>query len=250
MADDVKILPGAVKVTGGGTHVPGVPNPELYQLSLDADERERYDSIFAKLRDEGMGEGLPLHVLTVLTMELNRLRPLARTGDKEKARQFRDVTTDLARLTHDAEKRREARSAGETVPKLMARYMTDARRYIEEHVGEHTIKCRNCNSEITTDGLPLWAVSWQHDETGEIIYFKWSPEVMRLYNEGLIEMHQAAYMLRTSPKALVHTARRWKDPIRECDVPKEEELLEAMMARDTREWERAREDEKAQEETT
>lgn len=242
MPEEPKLVPGAVKVTGGGTHVPGVADPELYQLNLKETELEDYHAIFGKLEDEGMGEGLSRHVLTVLTMEMNRLRPLARS-DAQKAKQLKDIMDQLSRLTQDAQKRRDLRSAGESLPKLHARYMGDARKHIEEHVGEFVLKCDNCGELLSTDGLPHWAISFERDGDGEVIYFKWSPEVMHHYNQGAIPLHVAAHILRTSPKSLIHTAEKWKSPLRPCNIDEEERLLRELLGQEVADWERKHRDE-------
>jgi hypothetical protein len=247
---DEAIIPGAVKVTGGGTHVPGVPQPELYQLNLKSDELGRYHAIFQKLKAEGLGDGMPLHVMTVLTMEMNRLLPLSRS-DANKAKQLKETVDQLNKLTTEAQKRRDARAAGESLPKLHARYMRDARKYVEDHVGELTLSCQNCGEVLTTDGLPHWAIAFVPDEAGEIIYFKWSPEVMHHYNEGTIPLHVAAHILRTSPKALFHTAEKWKTPLKQCNIEEEEGRLKALLDADVAAWEKERAaDLEAEEENT
>jgi len=248
MAQTPIVVPGAVKTTGGGTHVPGTADPELYQLNLKPDELSDYHAIFAKLNDEGMGDGLPLHVMTVLTMEMNRLRPLAQ-GDAAKAKQFKEVTDQLSRLTSEAQKRRDAKNAGESVPKMVSRYMAEARHHIEDNIGEFTFMCKSCGEVVTTDGLPLWAVQFVKDDDGEIITYKWSPEVMKHYNDGLIPLHVAAHILRTSPKSLYHTADKWKEPLKPCNIDEEERLLRELLLADASAWERKREDELVAEET-
>lgn len=247
MAQQPIVVPGAVKTTGGGTHVPGTADPELYQLNLKPDELEDYHLIFSKLSEEGMGDGLPLHVMTVLTMEMNRLRPLAQ-GDSAKAKQFKEVTDQLSRLTSEAQKRRDVKTAGENIPKMYGRYAAQARRYVEDNIGEFTFMCKGCGEVVTTDGLPLWAVQFVKGDDGEIITYKWSPEVMWHYNEGHIPLHLAAHILRTSPLSLYHTAEKWKDTLRPCNMDEEERLLNELLVADVAAWERKREDELVAEE--
>jgi len=215
------------------------PSGLPYELELSPADLDAYNRTKQRFLDDGYEDNASLHLLCVAILEMNRFRSLS-LNEPQARKQFKDMTELASKLAHQLEQQKIQRAAGMSVPALFEKYMDDAKQYIEKHIGEFSFKCKSCGAVVTTDGLPHWAISWPTDEDGEITYFKWSPEVMRLYNEGVIPMHIAAYILRTSPMALIYTAEKRGEEIRECDREEEEKKLRELLERDRREYERER----------
>ncbi|GAH43903.1 unnamed protein product, partial [marine sediment metagenome] len=168
-------------------------------------------------------------------IEMNRNRSLART-DASARKNFKDIAQLASSMADTLEKQRIARAAGQNLPKMFGKYMSDAEHYIRKNIGEFALSCTNCKEVLTTDGLPHWAISWPKDGEGESGYYKWSPEVLGCYNKGAFEMHVAAYILRTSPRAIMHTAQVRGEQLRECDLKDEEAKLRELLEHDVEEW--------------
>jgi predicted HTH domain antitoxin len=117
---------------------------------------------------------------------------------------------------------------------LLDEYQNKAKEFIKSHAGEFTVlaklKCPSCSTQVKelvgTDGLPFWACVWEKNSDGEVIYLKWSKEILWLYEQGQLSLGQAAFILRTSPRGIMYTAQRRGELLKESDLQEaEEEIL-------------------------
>ncbi len=214
------------------------PMPEAYGSELDESERAEYETIKRKFLDQdGYEDGMDVHQLCLLMLLQNKLRP--NIQDARQERRFGEFSKQISDIIAKLEKRKLTRGSEDTIPKMFERYAAESRVFIKKHIGEFSFRCKGCNTVVATDGLPHWAIQFELDESGEVTYPRWSPEVLRLYNDGVIPMHLAAYVLRTSPKALIHTAQVRDEQIRECNEMLEESELQKLLRRDIEEFEDA-----------
>lgn len=216
-----------------------VAQDDLYGIELLPAERVAYDAIRDTLVDtHGYPEGPLLHQLCLMTLQQNRLQPNLRTGADEK--RFASLSKDIASIADSLERQMAQRKEGRTSADIVNDYLARAKQFIKDRAGEHSIKCESCGTVVTTDGLPLWAIQYDPDDGTEAVRFKWSPEVIRLFNDEVIPMHLACYILRTSPKAIRYTQRMRGEHLRDFDEAEEEKQLAELLARDREEYEDAR----------
>jgi hypothetical protein len=175
-------------------------------------------------------------------LEAENPRAFARDRDLQLGKQnsHKRIIEVEKQMTYESEKKQEESDA----IVLLDKYMEKAQKFVKDHAGEFSfvaeLECPQCHGmvkeTVSTDGLPWWACTWERDSDGEIIYLKWSPEVMWLYNRGRITLAEAAFILRTSPKGLLYTAKRRNEKANECDEYHEETELKKL--REASDWPR------------
>ncbi len=114
---------------------------------------------------------------------------------------------------------------------LLDEYQDRAREFVKSHAGEFTVlaklKCPNCGTQVKelvdTEGVPYWACTWEKDSQGEVVYLKWSAEILWLYEQGQMSLGQAAFILRTSPRGIMYTAQRRGELLKESNLQEAEE---------------------------
>jgi len=207
---------------------------DIYNAELSPAERQSYDLIRAQIvQQKNYEDGPLLHMLVTLMLVHNQLKPNIRDGAGEK--RLGAMADKIASLIKELDRERERKSSGLTVPEFHATYMKDAAKFVRSHAGEFAFECKNCGTVVSTDGLPFWACQFV-DDGGQDLHIKWSPEVLRLYNDGVIPMHIVSYILRTSPQEIRYSAGVREEELRECDEQEEERLLRVLLERDEEEF--------------
>jgi len=213
-------------------------HPDIYNAELSPVERASYDLVKAQVvAEKGYEDGPLLHMLVTLMLAHNQLKPNIRDGAGEK--RLGAIADKIMSLSKGLDDEKARRASGLSIPEFHAAYMRDAAKFVREHAGEFAFECKGCGAIVSTDGLPLWACQFV-DEGGQDMTIKWSPEALRLYNDGQIPMHVVCYILRTSPKEIHYSSMVREEELRECDEPAEEKLLRALLERDEEEFDDGR----------
>ena len=83
-----------------------------------------------------------------------------------------------------------------------------AEEWVLSRIGELADRCPGCGVVLTPPALPHWAFEPTKNAQGVVYYPVWSPELWGLVVTREIPLWIMAYVLRTSPEGLQHTARR------------------------------------------
>lgn len=86
--------------------------------------------------------------------------------------------------------------------------LDEIEKFLQEHIGEYSFKCKQCGTIVNTQGLPHWAIEKRDEPTGEKVYFVFSPELWYLYRKRLLPLHVLSFVLRTSVEGILITAKR------------------------------------------
>lgn len=126
-------------------------------------------------------------------------------------KEMRAVSEQVSSLQRSLDGVLDKRKKIKDVVDLHDETMNAAEKFIESHIGEFTFKCKKCGTIVDIQGLPHFAIMTELDDTGEIIYYIFSPELWFLFRKKLIPLHYLAFALRTSPEGIVVTAIKRKE---------------------------------------
>jgi len=122
-------------------------------------------------------------------------------------KEMRAISEQLASLQRNMSIDLDKRKKVKDVVDLHEETMQAAESFIKSHLGECSFRCQKCGTIVDTKGLPHFAFMTEKDKnTGETIYYVFSPELWYLYRKKKIELHQMAFILRTSPEGILVTA--------------------------------------------
>ena len=191
---------------------------------------ERYDSyhslaylrkVHEKLKGAGYPDGPMLNTMAFLSVIVRRLQivyqehhvllkrqGVARPEDLQLLKEIQDI----GRLMGDLQKTMDTtvlkQREFEDVYSLTQASLDDAGKFVQEHLGEYSIRCRGCGSVMTLDGLPHWAILTSKSSLdGSPVYHAFSQEIWYCVERGLVPLHLAAFFLHTSIEGLTYTAK-------------------------------------------
>lgn len=122
-------------------------------------------------------------------------------------KEMRAISEQLSSLQKNMSADLDKRKKVKDVVDLHAETMQAAEEFIKGHLGEFQFRCSKCGTIVNTQGLPHYAFKTETDKnTGEVIYYVFSPELWYLYRKKQISLHQLAFILHTSPEGILVTA--------------------------------------------
>jgi len=152
-----------------------------------------------------------------------------RTANDTPVKEDRDLLDTINKLQKDLNilqkslgEIRKSRKSGEDIHDLHRREMEECTDFIKKHIGEFTFKCEKCKTIVETNGLPFWAIGTEKNSKNETQYYIWSKEIAFLVEKGLLPVHLATFILRTSPEGLKYTANARGEVIKDFDMISEE----------------------------
>lgn len=134
-----------------------------------------------------------------------------RPEDLNLLKQIQEISKLLGELQKAMDLAVLRQKEAEDVFSLHENMMVLAEKEIQENIGEFTFRCQKCGTIINTEGLEFWAIRTEKGPDGYPVHFVFSPEIWECLKGGVIPLHIAAFILRTSIEGLLYTANQRKE---------------------------------------
>lgn len=153
-----------------------------------------------------------LHRVCFLQATIRRVEEEVRQADSPDVSRLQDLKTIIkeSRDTLGELFREKQKGEGDkSVHTMFSETMTEMEKHTKKNIGDFQLRCRTCQAWISTDGLPVWMLYQVPDPENprHRIYYIGNPEIFHLVSKGKLSLGSAAFILRTSPEALIYTAR-------------------------------------------
>lgn len=226
---------------------PGGREAAMVEAMLADEERVAFRMDVESLVSEGHQPGHLLASLCHLMTLARRCRArLESTRDKtdgeifasEALETLHDLEDKITKGYQNIEKLRIQRlqQQGEDPLVVVEAELEAAEQWVQENIGEFQERCPGCGLMLTPPALPHWAYEPVKTSQHGITWPVWSRELWAMVLDRTIPLWMMAFVLRTSPEGLRHTARRreelWPDWI---DLPEQETLLRERLNKQDRE---------------
>jgi hypothetical protein len=221
-----------------------------YLYTIFGTENDNYKSIYylrrvhQKYLKEGYPEGTILNNYLFVAVVLRRLQvqyqehhksavaqDVPRPEDFTLLEKIEKLSDKLSKLQKSLDDQRNAMRSGADIHDLHQREIDDNAKFVQEHVGEFSFRCKKCDTIVQSGGLPHWAFEIERGDKGEPLYHIWSTELFYAVKKGHIPLHMMAFALQTSIEGLQHTAKERGEIMPVYDILEEEKNLKEVMVK-------------------
>jgi len=219
-----------------------------YLYTIFGTKNDKYKSIYylrkihKRYVKEGYPEGTILNNYLFVATVLRRLQVQYQEHHKSAVEQqvprpedftllgkIEGLSDKLNKLQKALDDQRNAMRSGADIHDLHQKEIEENAKFVQEHVGEFTFRCKKCDTIVSSGGLPHWAFKMERGDKGEPLYHIWSIELFHAVKMGLIPLHMMAFGLQTSIEGLKHTAEERGIKMPEYDILAEEAALKKVM---------------------
>jgi len=184
------------------------------------------------LFDSYLFYAVKIRILQIFSQESHKTR--AKQGAKNPEdltilNALKSLVTNLEKIQKSLISQRDSMRSGSDIHDLHQQEIEDNAKFVKEHIGEFSWRCKKCDTIVQSGGLPHWAFKVERDDLGDPIYHVWSSELFYAVNKGIIPLHMMAFGLQTSIEGLKETAIVRGEKMIEFDIVEEEKKLFQLM---------------------
>jgi hypothetical protein len=221
-----------------------------YLYSIFSTKVDKYKSIYylkrihKKYLREGYPDGTILNNYLFVATVLRRLQiqyqehhkassdqGVPRPEDLTLLNKIETLSDKCSKIQKALDDQRNAQRSGADIHDLHQKELEDNAKFVQEHIGEFSFRCKKCDTIVNAGGLPHWAYEVERGDKGEPIYHVWSQELFYAVKKKEIPLYMMAFSLQTSIEGLKHTAEERGVKMPEYNILEEEEKLKDLMMR-------------------